>query len=181
MPYPSSATSGVRGRRSPQPGNGQDRGDRSGDRDSIRQYGLRIDFLPERFVAESVAEGFPVPAGRHVVLVRAEEARDVLPALLAARGATVDILPVYRTVAEDVTCPDLTEIDVITFTSASTVKNFRARYPGEIAGPIIACIGPVTAQTAREMGLHVDITALEYTVPALVAALEQYYLSRPNC
>ncbi len=146
--------------------------------ESIRRYGLRVDFVPERFVAEAVAEGFPNPAGQRVVIARAEEAREALPELLTARGATVDVLPVYRTVPEDGEGPDLATIDVITFTSSSTVKNFRARYPGAIAGPVIACIGPVTAQTAREEGLSVDIEAAEFTIPGLVDALVRHFNER---
>lgn len=143
--------------------------------ETIRRYGLRVDFMPDRFVAESVAEGFPDPTGQRVVIARAEEAREVLPELLTARGAEVDVLPVYRTEAEEGNLPDLAAIDIITFTSSSTVRNFRARYPEPVEGPCIAAIGPITAQTARDLGLRVDIEAEPYTVPGLLEALELYY------
>lgn len=144
--------------------------------ESIQRYGLRVDYIPERFIAESIADGFPDPRGQHIVIARVETARETLPELLTRRGATVEVVPVYRTVAEEGILPDLATIDVLTFTSSSTVENFRVRFPGEISGVVIACIGPVTAATAREMGLHVDIVAEEYTVPGLVRAIEEYYL-----
>jgi uroporphyrinogen III methyltransferase / synthase len=142
---------------------------------SVTEHGLCVDFHPSRFVAEAVAEEFPAPAGAHIVLAQAEEAREVLAELLTARGATVDVLPVYRTVSVAAELPDPATLDAITFTSASTVRNFRAQYPGPLAGPVIACIGPVTTQAAREAGLRVDIEAEAYTIPGLVAALARYF------
>ncbi|MHB9132564.1 MAG: uroporphyrinogen-III C-methyltransferase [Armatimonadota bacterium] len=146
--------------------------------ESLQRYGLHVDYVPERFIAEAVAEGFPDPAGKKIVLLRAQEAREVLPELLTERDASVEVLPVYRTVMEEGEGPDLGEVDAITFTSASTVRNFRARYGGEINGPAIACIGPITAQTAREMGLRVDVEAEAYTIPGLVEALIRYFAVR---
>ena len=142
---------------------------------SLRDRNLRVDFTPSRFVAESVAKEFPDPAGKRIAVARAQEAREVLPELLTARGAQVDEIPVYRAVMENGETPSLSTIDAITFTSSSTVRNFRARYPGDITGPIIACIGPITSQTAREMGLRVDIEPEEYTIPALVDALVKHF------
>ena len=142
---------------------------------SLTERGLRVDFVPTRFVAEAVAEEFPSPEGKRIVIARAEEAREALPDLLQARGALVDVIPVYRTEPEDGEPPDLAGVDAITFTSSSTVRNFRTRFPGEIKGAVVACIGPVTAQTAREMGLRVDVEAEEYTISGLVSALERYF------
>ena len=147
--------------------------------DGLERAGLRVDFLPERFVAETVGDSFPEPHGKRIVIARAEDARDVLPRLLAARGAEVDIVPVYRTLHDTAESPALQDIDVVTFTSASTVRNFLQRYTAPITGPLIACIGPVTAAAARDAGLQVDIEAHEYTVPGLVAALEQYFAAMP--
>lgn len=139
------------------------------------KHGVRVDYVPERFVAEDMAAEFPNPLGKHIAIVRAQEARDVLPTLLTEKGATVDIIPVYHTVPEDGPTPELATLDAITFTSSSTVRNFRDRFPGEVHGPVIACIGPVTAQTARDAGLHVDIEAEEFTIPALVDALIRHF------
>lgn len=143
--------------------------------ESIRSRGLRVDFVPGRFVAESAAEEFPSPEGKHILIARALEARDVLPDELEKRGAAVDVAAVYRTLAEDDGLPDLSGIDAITFASSSTVRSFRQKYPGDIKGPVIACIGPVTAQTAREMGLSVDVEPEEFTIPALVEALIRHF------
>ncbi|MHB0938209.1 MAG: uroporphyrinogen-III C-methyltransferase [Armatimonadota bacterium] len=146
--------------------------------EGLREHGLRVDFTPTRFVAETMAAEFPDPQGKRIVIVRAEEARDVLPETLSAKGAEVDILPVYRTVAEEGEPIDLARIDAVTFTSSSTVKYFRQRFSGDVSGPIIACIGPVTAQTAREEGLQVDIEAKVFNIPALVDALVEYFRSK---
>lgn len=142
---------------------------------SLQERNLRVDFIPSEFVAESVAEEFPDPIGRRVLIARAEEAREVLPEMLRKRGAEVDEIAVYRTVVENGELPDLSTIDAITFTSSSTVRNFRVRYPDEITGPVIACIGPITAQTAREAGLQVHVEPKQYTIPALVEALKEYF------
>lgn len=142
---------------------------------SLQERNLRVDFIPSKFVAESVAEEFPDPIGRRILIARAEEAREVLPEMLRKRGAEVDEIAVYRTVMENGELPDLSTIDAITFTSSSTVRNFRVRYPDEIAGPVIACIGPITAQTAREAGLQVHVEPKQYTIPALVEALNEYF------
>lgn len=142
---------------------------------SLQERNLRVDFIPSKFVAESVAEEFPDPIGRRILIARAEEAREVLPEMLRKRGAEVDEIAVYRTVMENGELPDLSTIDAITFTSSSTVRNFRVRYPDEITGPVIACIGPITAQTAREAGLQVHVEPKQYTIPALVEALNEYF------
>ena len=147
---------------------------------SLWQHGLRVDFIPERFIAEEMAAEFPSPEFKQIVIVRAQETRETLPDLLAARGAGIDILPAYHTAPQAGAPPDLATLDAITFTSSSTVRNFRDRVPGDIRGPRIAGIGPITTATARELGLPVDIEAEEYTIPALVQALVQYFRDCAN-
>lgn len=142
---------------------------------SLQERNLRVDFMPSKFVAESVAEEFPDPTGKRILIARAQTAREALPSLLRKRGAEVDEVAVYRTVMENSELPDLSNVDAITFTSSSTVQNFRERYPHKIFGPVIACIGPITAQTARETGLQVHIQPKQYTIPALVEALKEYF------
>jgi len=142
---------------------------------SLQERNLRVDFIPSKFVAESVAEEFPDPTGKRILIARAQTAREALPSLLRKRGAEVDEVAVYRTVMENSELPDLSKVDAITFTSSSTVQNFRERYPHKIVGPVIACIGPITAQTAREAGLQVHIQPKQYTIPALVEALKEYF------
>lgn len=146
--------------------------------EGIRSRGLRVDFVPSRFVAESAAEEFPSPEGKRILIARALEARDVLPEALAGRGAAVETAAVYKTVVEQDGLPDLSNIDAITFASSSTVRSFREKFAGEVKGPVIACIGPVTAQTAREMGLKVDLEPEEFTIPALVEALTRHFEKR---
>ena len=150
---------------------------------ALERFGVRVDLLPERFVAESLLAAFPAPttAGERVLLARAEVARDVLPDGLAARGYAVDVLAVYRTVRAEPD-PDVVArvrrgaIDAITFTSSSTVTMF-CEVVGPLEGPqpAVVSIGPVTSATAREQGLRVDIEAdphdLDGIVQAVVAAL----------
>lgn len=145
--------------------------------------GLHVDFTPSRFVAEGVAEEFPEPvSGLRILIPRAKEARELLPELWRRQGAAVDVVPVYETVPDASGLDDLSqrlatgEIDAITFTASSTVRNFLGQVPGDrLAGITIACIGPVTADTARAAGLPVHVVAEEHTIPGLVAALERAF------
>jgi len=150
-----------------------------GTADALAKRGVRADLLPERFVAESLLEAFPDPEspGERVLLARAEQARDVLPAGLEARGYVVDVLPVYRTIpgAPD---PDALArvrsgaVDALTFTSSSTVTNFCDAV-GDLPDPqpLVVSIGPVTSKTAQERGLRIDAEAPEHTIDGLVSAL----------
>jgi uroporphyrinogen III methyltransferase/synthase len=124
--------------------------------------------------------------GKRVLLPRAKEARPVLPVELRKMGAVVDEIAVYQTeqVREnrDMLIKHLGEgsIDLLTFTSSSTVRNFKALLPPErfeslIEGVCVATIGPITADTARELGFKVDITAQDYTIDGLCEAIVEYY------
>jgi uroporphyrinogen-III synthase len=115
-----------------------------------------------------------------VLLARAAGARDVLPQQLQAAGATVEVLETYRAVAPAGLAEKLADsassVDIVTFTSSSTVRHFveaggREHLESTV---LIACIGPITAQTAQELGLKVDIIASEYTARGLVDALVRY-------
>jgi uroporphyrinogen III methyltransferase/synthase len=142
-------------------------------------HGITPDVVPERFVAESLLEAIPAPssAGAKVLLARAEQARDVLPAGLAERGYTVEVLPVYRTVPA-VPDPVLVErvragaVDALTFTSSSTVTNLLDLLGGlPDPQPLCVTIGPVTSATAVERGLRVDAEAEQHTIDGLLQAL----------
>jgi uroporphyrinogen III methyltransferase / synthase len=154
--------------------------------ESLERHGLRPELITSEYTAEGLAkalEGWEMD-GMHILVPRAEVARDALPSLLANRGAEVEILPVYRA-----TCPPETGdallrlfnnegVDLITFTSSSTVYNFvRAfpedRLPAVLGDAEIACMGPVTADTARKLGLTVGIVAREYTTHGLVQAIAE--------
>ena len=123
------------------------------------------DLVPERFVAESLLEAFPAPpSGRpgRVLLARAAVARDVLPDGLRAQGWVVDVVEAYRTRPAELTPVQraaLTGADAVTFTSSSTVDNFVAAVGVDAVPPVVVCIGPVTAETARRHGLTVTAEA----------------------
>ena len=151
---------------------------------ALRTRGLRADFVPPKFVGEEVAAGLGDVAGARILLPRAESAREALPDLLAARGATVDVLPIYRTLPADI-APDALGllrggVDVLTFTSGSTVRSFaaalgRAGLGGLLATTPVACIGPVTAQAARDLGLAPAVVAETHTGAGLVRALAEFF------
>ncbi len=154
--------------------------------DALVGHGLRPELVTSEYTAEGLAnalEGWELN-GLRVLVPRAEIARDALPSLLANRGAEVDILPVYRAVCPPEAGPallrlfDAEGVDVITFTSSSTVNNFvRAfpedRLPAILGDAEIACMGPVTADSARKLGLGVSIVAREYTIHGLVQAITE--------
>jgi uroporphyrinogen III methyltransferase/synthase len=154
---------------------------------ALAQHGVVAELVPERFVAESVVEALAARGGlrgARVLLPRALEARDALPEGLRALGAETEIIPVYRTVTAAGDGRGLAadllsgRIDVVTFTSSSTVRHFVELVGVAAAGCgkfAVAAIGPVTAQTARELGLDIAIEAGEYTVPGLVGALVRHF------
>ncbi len=135
-----------------------------------------VDLTPERFVAEALLEALPDGPGR-VLLARAEVARDVLPDGLRARGWAVDVVDAYRTVAAMITDQQRAAVaaaDLITFTSSSTVEHSLAAFGVAGLPPTVACIGPVTATTARDHGLTVAIEASDHTIDGLVGALAEW-------
>jgi len=123
------------------------------------------------------ADGTVGPEGsdrRRVLIVRAEEAREVLPEGLRARGWDVAVVPAYRTVAAAVDGDRRAAVaaaDAVTFTSSSTVTRFVEAFGADAVPPVVACIGPITAATARGHGIAVTVEADEHTIPGLVAAL----------
>jgi uroporphyrinogen III methyltransferase/synthase len=152
---------------------------------ALEKLMIGVDYIPEKFVAESVVEGFPEDVnGKKILIPRAKEAREVLPEKLKELGAEVHVASVYETITEDSDAQQIKdmlrsgEVDVVTFTSSSTVKNFVSLV-GESnekplpEGVVAACIGPITAQTAEEMGIKPDIVAEEYTIDGLVQALKE--------
>ena len=143
-----------------------------------REAGMTPTLVPQRFVAEELADALvaEMAPGARILLARAAGARDVLPEQLRARGGQVDVLETYRAVPPADVRPRLAAclpgVDMITFTSSSTVVHFVEALEGRLSdGVTIACIGPITAQTARDLGLRVDIIAQEYTTRGLVDAI----------
>lgn len=154
--------------------------------DALSSHGLRPELVTSEYTAEGLANalGDWEMRGIRVLVPRAEIARDALPSLLANRGAEVEILPVYRGVCPASAGPALMRlfegegVDVITFTSSSTVSNFVRAFPEDrlpaILGDVdIACMGPVTADTARKLGLEASIIAREYTTHGLAQAIAE--------
>lgn len=146
---------------------------------SLRDLGVNVDFVPQEYVAERILDGLGNIGGKRILLPRAELARPALAEGLIQSKASVDEIPVYHTRQPDPDPAGLDAlqhgVDVITFTSSSTVRNFvvlAGTYTGQA---IIACIGPITARTAQELGLTVHLTASEYTIPGLVQALKDYF------
>lgn len=148
-------------------------------RQAVEALHLKVDVLPRQYVAESLVEAFAGEdlAGRRVLLPRAAVARDVVPVELAARGAIVDVVEVYRTVVPEDARDRAAEVfrekpDWVTFTSSSTVKNFLAVAGREALEDVrIASIGPVTSETVRMYGLEVAVEAREHTMEGLIAAI----------
>ncbi len=152
--------------------------------DRLKSWGLASDIIPPSYRAESVVEAFSATAvkGAKVLLPRAREARSVLPEELTRMGATVDEVTAYETRQAQNSGTELIKrltdgsIDVVTFTSSSTVKNFHRLLPSDRAdrlmqGVTVASIGPITSQTARDLGLSVTIEAEAYTIPGLIRAI----------
>jgi len=157
-------------------------------RASIEKEGLEVAFMPSEHVAEAVVEqgGAETWRGARVLFARAAEGREVIPEGLEGMGARVDVVAVYRNVPPPLSAKRFREVlagggaDAITFTSGSTVQNFASRFPGGeaarlLAGTAVGCIGPVTADTARSLGLEVTVVPEEYTIPAFIEALELYF------
>ena len=150
---------------------------------ALERRGIIADVVPAEFRAEAVVEALKGKVGPQdrILIPRAEQAREVLPQELVKMGATVDVVTAYRTVtggADGEAVGKLLaagSIDVVTFTSSSTVTNLLLLL-GEkgrelLAGVKIACIGPITADTCREHGLRTDIIAAEYTIAGLTESI----------
>lgn len=149
----------------------------------LEDAGLRVDVTPEEYRAEaliSALEGDSL-ADKRILIPRAKVAREILPDKLREAGAEVVVPPAYEsgpssegkeTLAQRL---EAGKIDCVTFTASSTVENFARAFGEEAArllsGARVACIGPITADTARNHGFRVDVEADEYTIPGLVEAV----------
>jgi uroporphyrinogen III methyltransferase / synthase len=141
----------------------------------LERHGLRADVVPERFVAEGLVDALDqVPLeGRRVLIARASEARSVLPDALRERGSEVDDVALYDTVPEplaDGQRERLAGATYATFTSSSTVRYF-VEAGGELPRARLVSIGPITSETARELGLTVHVEAERHDIDGLVEAL----------
>ena len=151
--------------------------------DALERLGRKPDYVPDEYLSEKIAQGLGDVGGKRILLPRADIASKKLPSLLIQRGAIVDEVVAYRTVIPNDLTPDRLKqifaegVDMITFTSPSTVRNFlRAAGAAELERLLksikVACIGPVTVQAAKELGVRVDVVALNHTIDGLVEAIE---------
>jgi uroporphyrinogen III methyltransferase/synthase len=145
---------------------------------ALAERGVLADVVPERFVAESLVEALAeLPlAGKPALIARAAQARDVLPEALRERGAEVDVVSLYETLAEQPDAETLDrarEADYLTFTSSSTVRNLvkAVGARGLPDGARVVSIGPVTSEAVREAGLRVDVEAERHDIDGLIEAL----------
>jgi uroporphyrinogen-III synthase len=148
--------------------------------------GLNVNVMPEDYTAEALAKAIPLAKGARILLPQSAIAEPALANELSQAGSTVTAIPTYRTIigSGGVDLSALLNsgnVDVITFTSSSTVTNCLQRLKAE-GGDIstlmkicIACIGPKTAATARQNELPVTVMPDEHTLDGLIAALENYF------
>jgi len=157
---------------------------------ALARRGITADVIAKEHKQEGLAAELLAAVGHgvrpRVLLARAEVARDVLPDTLRAAGCEVDVVSVYKTRAPQrpilealATLLEGGEIDVVTFTSSSTVEHLcdalEGRAPELLSRTCVASIGPITTETAKKRGIKVDVVASEFSVPGLVAALEKHF------
>ena len=157
--------------------------------------GIRPDLMPDEYRAEAIVEEFKALGVRdaRILLPRAAKAREVLPEELKKMGAHVDVVPAYQTIKPDCDTPKIREmlqnrvIDMVTFTSSSTVQNFVDMFEVDsgnlglwMDAPAVACIGPITAKTAQKNGFKVDVIPPKYTVNALTESIIAYFVSQQS-
>ncbi|MFH1662723.1 MAG: uroporphyrinogen-III synthase, partial [Chloroflexota bacterium] len=153
---------------------------------ALEERGITADYIPRVYTGEGIIEGLKSQdiSGKRILLPRADIADNELVGGLCNIGADVDEVAAYRTIVATEEIAKAKQmissggIDVITFTSSSTVTNLVAAFGGQkpaINNTVVACIGPKTKETAINAGLNVDILAVEQTIPGLVSAIENYF------
>ncbi len=157
----------------------------------IKGHGLTPDLIPKEYRAEAIIEemGREGIAGKRMLLPRAEIAREILPQELSRMGAKLKVVTAYKTIKPEEDLERVRgllknkEISAITFTSSSTVRNFlemfnKEEVMGLIDGTAVACIGPITAKTAEDLGIRTNIMPSKYTMPDLTEAIVKYFSKR---
>jgi uroporphyrinogen III methyltransferase/synthase len=156
--------------------------------EALAGRGFRADLVPAEYQAEGVLEAFKKEnlKGVRVLIPRAEVARDLLPDELRGRGAKVTVAVAYRTIRPDMDAASIKAqlqkgaIGVVTFTSSSSVRNYVELFADQhdarrlTGNAVVACIGPITAETAESFGFTVRVRAKENTIPALADAIVEY-------
>jgi len=150
--------------------------------EALQACGITPDFVPDEYVAEAILPGLGDLKGKWILLPRAEIARKALPEAIVKAGGTAHEISVYKTLPTQPNPDGLAAlklgVDVVTFTSASSAENFVAilrqnkldplNLPNN---PLIACIGPITEQAARDEGFQNIVVAKKYTTEGLIEAL----------
>ena len=155
---------------------------------SLTAARIQASLVPKQYQAEGILEMLTPETlrGKRVLIPLAAQARDILPETLRRWGAEVDIAEAYQTVLPQADVSTLCRlfrqdgIDMITFTSSSTVSNFAALLrdqdlPRLLSGIVIACIGPITKRTVEDLGMRPEVVAEEFTIPGLVRAIIDYF------
>ncbi len=153
----------------------------------LAQAGVSVNFVPKEYRAEGLLESLSNHdlRGKAFLIPRAKVARDLVPRVLAERGARVEVVEAYETVTPSYAPGEIERFltprpHAITFTSSSTVSNFaklmdEGRLCEALAGIALASIGPVTSDTVRKLGLEVNVQAKESTIQGLVQAIQDYF------
>ena len=153
---------------------------------ALQAFNLSIDIIPNEYCAEGLLESFQEKTlkGMNILMPRAKVARELLPEQLRKQQATVDVVTVYETILPDSASLHLNEIfhsnkiDMIVFTSSSTVKNLETilqPWPHRLKDIAIACIGPITKKTAEERGLKVDVIPKKYVTTSLLESITEFF------
>ena len=159
--------------------------------DLLLHYGVNADLIPPTFTGEGLAESLLDQGveGRNILIPRAKVGREILPETLRGGGAQVTVAPVYKNVPPQGRKDELRaelqsgEVDMVTFTSSSTVRNFLTMVDAQdqeellrlLEGVKIAAIGPITAKTVTDNGLKVDIQPDNYTIEEMVTAITDFF------
>lgn len=152
----------------------------------IEALGIRVDFMPKEYRAEGIIKGLGRVKNKNILIPRAEVAREILPEELVKKGAKVDVVTAYRTVKPKNKTDEIRElfkqgrVDVVTFTSSSTVANFLDMFKkGEgvefLKSVKVASIGPITRDTAKSFGIETLIMPKKYTIPKLADEIVKYF------
>lgn len=160
---------------------------------ALAEHGVHAAVVPEEFRAEGLVARLQGAIGPHdrILLPRAAQTRDLLVRELAALGATVTEVPAYTTRPVEENVATLRQalaantVDVVTFTSSSTARNFAGLFADDERARLLDCvtvasIGPITARTAAEFGLATRIMPKAYTIPALAEAIAAYFANAPE-
>lgn len=152
---------------------------------ALKSHGIVADMTPDTFTAEGLVEAFRTKGvtPETAVVFRSDIGRETIPRGLRQLGADVTEVAAYRTILEEDSAEKARSafqdgIDVVTFTSSSTVKNLRRLLDGDVTpinNGVVVCMGPVTASTAESFGINVDIVPEEQSIPGIIAAIQNYF------